>query len=167
MRAGGHAGYEIAPFIPSLEAAAVLLHACALRCLAQPSTGTRSRTSSPSCRASGRSGADNEESMPSADRLTVGGGFPVRRDAEPLQRGSGAAGGARGGPAGEAAGGRGGAAAGLPCAALNTVQHHDMHHRFPTRHFSLYFTHWDRWCGTEHPGYRAQARGPFLCTIRH
>jgi lathosterol oxidase len=31
-----------------------------------------------------------------------------------------------------------------PCAALNTVRHHDMHHRFPNRHFSLYFTHWDR-----------------------
>jgi Delta7-sterol 5-desaturase len=28
--------------------------------------------------------------------------------------------------------------------ALNTVQHHDMHHRYPTKHFSLYFTHWDR-----------------------
>ncbi len=37
---------------------------------------------------------------------------------------------------------------------LNTVRHHDMHHRFPTRHFSLYFTHWDRWCGTEHVDYR-------------
>lgn len=21
-------------------------------------------------------------------------------------------------------------------------------------HFSLYFTHWDRWCGTQHPAYR-------------
>ena len=40
--------------------------------------------------------------------------------------------------------------------ALNTVQHHDMHHRYPTRHFSLYFTHWDRWCGTEHPAYCEQ-----------
>ena len=42
--------------------------------------------------------------------------------------------------------------------ALNTVQHHDMHHRFPTRHFSLYFTHWDRWCGTEHPAYSKQVQ---------
>ncbi|KAG2438498.1 hypothetical protein HXX76_005049 [Chlamydomonas incerta] len=40
-----------------------------------------------------------------------------------------------------------------PCAALNTVQHHDMHHRYPTKHFSLYFTHWDRLCGTLHPAY--------------
>ena len=31
-----------------------------------------------------------------------------------------------------------------PPAAFNTVQHHDMHHRFPNKHFSLYFTHWDR-----------------------
>lgn len=40
-------------------------------------------------------------------------------------------------------------------ASLNTVQHHDMHHRFPTKHFSLYFTHWDRWMGTLHPKYEA------------
>lgn len=38
---------------------------------------------------------------------------------------------------------------------LNTVQHHDIHHRFPTKHFSLYFTHWDRWMGTLHPKYEA------------
>lgn len=52
-----------------------------------------------------------------------------------------------------------GLAAGLLCgwqqpvSALNTVQHHDWHHRFPTRHFSLYFTHWDRWCNTLHEEY--------------
>lgn len=40
-----------------------------------------------------------------------------------------------------------------PCKALNTVQHHDMHHRYPTKHFSLYFTHWDRLMGTLHPKY--------------
>lgn len=40
--------------------------------------------------------------------------------------------------------------------ALNTVQHHDMHHRFPTKHFSLYFTHWDRWMGTLHAKYDAE-----------
>jgi hypothetical protein len=38
---------------------------------------------------------------------------------------------------------------------LNTVQHHDMHHRYPAKHFSLYFVHWDRFCGTLHPGYEA------------
>lgn len=40
-----------------------------------------------------------------------------------------------------------------PPTAFNTVQHHDMHHRFPNKHFSLYFTHWDRWLGTLHPQY--------------
>lgn len=40
-----------------------------------------------------------------------------------------------------------------PCPALNTVSHHDWHHRFPTKHFSLYFTHWDRWMGTLHGKY--------------
>ena len=78
--AGGHAGYEMAPFIPSLEAVIVAL----LRVV-----------------------------HPAAKQLS---------------------------------------------GALNTVQHHDLHHRFPTRHFSLYFTHWDRWCGTEHPAYFEQVR---------
>lgn len=41
-----------------------------------------------------------------------------------------------------------------PCSALNTVRHHDMHHRYPRSHFSLYMTHWDRLCGTEHPDYQ-------------
>ncbi|KAK9815322.1 hypothetical protein WJX72_001696 [[Myrmecia] bisecta] len=40
-----------------------------------------------------------------------------------------------------------------PVKELNTVQHHDMHHRYPTKHFSLYFTHWDRWMGTLHTAY--------------
>eukprot|EP00873_Tetraselmis_striata_P002859 jgi/Tetstr1/423123/TSEL_013892.t1 len=39
------------------------------------------------------------------------------------------------------------------CKGLNTVMHHDMHHHFPTKHFSLYFTHWDRWCNTMHASY--------------
>jgi sterol desaturase/sphingolipid hydroxylase (fatty acid hydroxylase superfamily) len=39
---------------------------------------------------------------------------------------------------------------------LNTVQHHDMHHRYPSKHFSLYFTHWDRWMGTLHQKYDEQ-----------
>jgi Delta7-sterol 5-desaturase len=41
------------------------------------------------------------------------------------------------------------------CAGFNTVQHHDLHHRYPAKHFSLYFTHWDRACGTLHPRYDA------------
>lgn len=28
-----------------------------------------------------------------------------------------------------------------------------IHARYPTKHFSLYFTHWDRWMGTLHPKY--------------
>lgn len=48
-----------------------------------------------------------------------------------------------------------------PCDALNTVRHHDMHHRFPRTHFSLYMTHWDRLCGTEHPQYRADVAAHF------
>ena len=48
-----------------------------------------------------------------------------------------------------------------PAPALNTVRHHDMHHRFPRTHFSLYMTHWDRWCGTEHPAYRADVAAHF------
>lgn len=71
LAAGGHAGYEMAPFIPSLEALVLLLVRGALR----------------------------------------------------------------------------------PSPALNTVQHHDMHHRNPKVHFSLYMTHWDRLMGTEHPEY--------------
>uniref|UniRef100_A0A7R9YUX7 Fatty acid hydroxylase domain-containing protein n=1 Tax=Chlamydomonas euryale TaxID=1486919 RepID=A0A7R9YUX7_9CHLO len=48
-----------------------------------------------------------------------------------------------------------------PPAGLNTVRHHDMHHRFPGRHFSLYFTHWDRWLGTLHPDYDASVSRHF------
>jgi sterol desaturase/sphingolipid hydroxylase (fatty acid hydroxylase superfamily) len=43
---------------------------------------------------------------------------------------------------------------------LNTVQHHDLHHSFPGRHFSLYFTHWDRWMGTMHESYDALVGHP-------
>ena len=35
-----------------------------------------------------------------------------------------------------------------PAADLNVVADHDMHHRFPRTHFSLYFRHWDVWCDT-------------------
>lgn len=31
--------------------------------------------------------------------------------------------------------------------------HHALHHRDPGVHYGLYFTFWDRWFGTEHPGY--------------
>lgn len=78
IHCGGHAGYEMSPFVPSVAGAAV----AALEKVA-PRTGARARS------------------------------------------------------------------------FLNTVQHHDIHHRFPSSHFSLYFTFWDALCGTEHPGYRA------------
>ena len=35
-----------------------------------------------------------------------------------------------------------------PASDLNMVKDHDLHHRFPRSHFSLYFRHWDSWCGT-------------------
>ncbi len=42
---------------------------------------------------------------------------------------------------------------------LNTVAHHDMHHRFPNVHFSLYMTHWDKLMGTEHKQYQSYVEG--------
>jgi sterol desaturase/sphingolipid hydroxylase (fatty acid hydroxylase superfamily) len=36
-----------------------------------------------------------------------------------------------------------------------------MHHRYPRSHFSLYMTHWDRLCGTEHPKYRGEVAEHF------
>ena len=36
---------------------------------------------------------------------------------------------------------------------LNDVEHHDIHHRSPCHHFSLYFTHWDFIMGSIHPSY--------------
>ena len=193
VRAGGHAGYEIAPFIPSLAAAAALLHGCALRCLHRASgEGGHDSTIAPqgrsaacgkradrqrengssSCQAfapepsiepymqAGREGSSEGQGsqgsagMQGRDSCCSGIASPSPGPV-PCRAGSGAAGGE----------GRGGFE---PCAALNTVRHHDMHHRFPTRHFALYFTHWDRWCGTEHPAYRSQVRfllppDPALC----
>lgn len=54
-----------------------------------------------------------------------------------------------------------------PCIALNTVQHHDLHHRFPTKHFSLYFTHWDKLFGTEHKDYNSRFTYFTKTTISH
>ncbi len=36
----------------------------------------------------------------------------------------------------------------------NTVTQHDLHHSQSRHNFSLYFTWWDRWMGTENPNYR-------------
>ena len=37
---------------------------------------------------------------------------------------------------------------------LTTTLHHEMHHAYGGVNYGLYFTWWDRWCGTEHPEYR-------------
>lgn len=41
---------------------------------------------------------------------------------------------------------------------LTTTLHHEMHHAHGHANYGLYFVWWDRWCGTEHPGYRDQLR---------
>lgn len=37
---------------------------------------------------------------------------------------------------------------------LTTTLHHEMHHAYVHSNYGLYFVWWDRWCGTEHPGYQ-------------
>ncbi len=37
---------------------------------------------------------------------------------------------------------------------ITTTTHHDLHHSSGRYNFGLYFTWWDRLCGTEHPEYR-------------
>lgn len=37
-----------------------------------------------------------------------------------------------------------------------TTTHHDLHHRDFNGNFGLYFTFWDRWCGTENKSYRSK-----------
>ena len=39
---------------------------------------------------------------------------------------------------------------------LTTVTHHDLHHAQAGWNYGLYFTHWDRWMGTENPQYMAR-----------
>jgi Delta7-sterol 5-desaturase len=36
---------------------------------------------------------------------------------------------------------------------MTTTLHHEMHHAHGHANYGLYFTWWDRWCGTEHPEY--------------
>ncbi len=38
---------------------------------------------------------------------------------------------------------------------MTTVTHHDLHHAQAGWNYGLYFTHWDRWMGTENPDYLA------------
>jgi Delta7-sterol 5-desaturase len=42
-----------------------------------------------------------------------------------------------------------------PCDLLTTPTHHDLHHQKFSGNYGLYFTWWDRWMGTELPGYKA------------
>jgi len=37
---------------------------------------------------------------------------------------------------------------------LTTNTHHDLHHSAKAGNYGLYFTWWDRICGTENPDYR-------------
>jgi len=39
---------------------------------------------------------------------------------------------------------------------VTTTLHHDLHHAEGRYNYGLYFTLWDRLCGTEHPQYRAR-----------
>jgi sterol desaturase/sphingolipid hydroxylase (fatty acid hydroxylase superfamily) len=39
---------------------------------------------------------------------------------------------------------------------MTTTVHHDLHHRRAGTNFGLYFTWWDRWCGTEDPIYHEE-----------
>ncbi len=41
---------------------------------------------------------------------------------------------------------------------LTSVTHHDLHHADARYNLGLYFSWWDRWCGTEHPDYIARFR---------
>ena len=39
---------------------------------------------------------------------------------------------------------------------LTTTTHHDLHHAQAGYNYAAWFTWWDRWMGTEHPGYHAR-----------
>ena len=41
---------------------------------------------------------------------------------------------------------------------LTTTLHHEMHHAWGQGNYALYFTWWDRLCGTEHPRYQDELR---------
>ena len=45
-----------------------------------------------------------------------------------------------------------------PLDVFNTTTHHDMHHQKFQGNYGLYFTHWDRWMGTELKGYKEAFR---------
>ena len=46
---------------------------------------------------------------------------------------------------------------------MTTVTHHDLHHAHAGYNMGLYFSWWDRWCGTEHPKYLEEFRKSGRC----
>jgi sterol desaturase/sphingolipid hydroxylase (fatty acid hydroxylase superfamily) len=50
---------------------------------------------------------------------------------------------------------------------LTTTLHHDMHHGVGGCNYGLYFTWWDRWCGTEHPQYGERLQRLMVSTAEH
>ncbi len=54
-----------------------------------------------------------------------------------------------------------------------TTTHHDLHHKHFNGNYGLYFTWWDRWCGTEQAGYQqafeevtSRSKGPVKPTAQ-
>lgn len=127
---GGHAGYEIAPFIPSL--AAILTSAAEAGSAVMGKVAAAMGSSSSSAPSSSNV-SKKPDSLARQTRAAARAADEASRKAR---------------------------------AALNTVRHHDMHHRFPFAHFSLYFTHWDRALGTEHAGYRAAVEAHFSAAAK-
>ena len=127
---GGHAGYEIAPFIPSLAAVGTALVEGASAVMGRLAAVSSSPLGGSVISPSGAAAAAKPSS--SQGRRAAATARAAAEEASKRAR-----------------------------AALNTVRHHDMHHRFPFAHFSLYFTHWDRLLGTEHAGYRAAVEAHF------
>ena len=49
-----------------------------------------------------------------------------------------------------------------PLRWLTTVSHHHFHHAKNRGNYGLYFTWWDRWCGTEDPAHLANGDARFM-----
>lgn len=142
---GGHAGYEIAPFIPSVAAVGAGLAEAVESLFAGKGVGGRRWRWWKKEEEGVEGGKEDDGSDDDGDDVKRHHHLQRRRRQQQQQQKSAAT-----------------SAAAAARAALNTVRHHDMHHRFPFAHFSLYFTHWDRLLGTEHAGYRAAVEAHFL-----
>ncbi|KAJ9519878.1 hypothetical protein QJQ45_014604 [Haematococcus lacustris] len=131
---GGHAGYEMAPFIPTLEGLVLLAlrgwraHSPELNTVQHHDMHHRYR---------GGKGAVEEEQL----------------EGEVLEGEGGGGGGGGGGSGGEWWRCQT-SIIWFPVPLLLPVPDAARHVvRYPFAHFSLYFTHWDRWCGTLHAKY--------------